>query len=182
MEAVRIQSNQTETVYFLLLDTSGNPVTGLTGAQLNMLTLMRKSDGKYWDGAAWQINKTGLAVAEQDAANSPGLYSYTTPSLAEGEYVVTADTADAANVPQAGCVKAGEYVDNLDASLSGVNAIVTDTRRIVKNKLTIDTVNSKLQLWNDAGTAVLYEWPLTDKDANSISLAAGVPVNRGLPV
>jgi hypothetical protein len=78
--------------------------------------------------------------------------------------------------------------DNLPAdpasetALTAINGIVTDTRRIVKNKLTIDTANSKLQLWNDAGTAVLYEWDLTDSDGSTVVLQSGPPANRGVPV
>lgn len=61
------------------------------------------------------------------------------------------------------------------------DAITPDVQRVVKNKLTIDESGSKLQLWDDAGSAVLYEWVLTDKDDASISLTAGPPANRGVP-
>ena len=118
METIRIQSNRSETVYFVLLDNSGNRMTGLTGAQLNMLSLMRKSDGRYWDGDSWEPGKTDLTVIEQDAINSPGLHYYTTPALAEDEYVVTVDTPVANNVPQMGIIKAGEYVDDVDVPIS----------------------------------------------------------------
>ncbi len=170
METTRIQSNQVERIYFILLDATGNPVTGLTGNQLDMLVLMRKSDGAYWDGSAWQASKTNLAATEQDAAASPGLYYYATPALAEDEYVITVSTTYAANIPQAGIIKAGGYVDE-----------ITDTRRIVKNKLTINAAASKLQLWDDNGTSVLYEWPLTDIDGNTVNIGAGAPANRGEP-
>jgi len=68
-----------------------------------------------------------------------------------------------------------------ESSLAAINGIVTDTRRVVKNKLTIDPARNKLQLWNDTGTTILYEWPLTDKDGNTITLPAGYPANRGIP-
>lgn len=53
--------------------------------------------------------------------------------------------------------------------------------RLVRNKLTIDEDNSKLQLWNDAGTSVITEWSLTDKDASAIVLQGTGPANRGVP-
>ena len=135
MSTIRVQSNVTERVYFNLLDSSGNAVTGLSGGDLDILTIMRKSDGKYYDGAAWQTTKTDLTVTEQDATNSPGLYHYTTPSLAEDEYVVTVNTANAANVPQMGTIKAGEFVDDIvvsayfggiwiDSGVANVNTVV----------------------------------------------------------
>lgn len=172
MGTTRIQSNKSERVYpNLLVDSTGNLVTGLTGAQLNMLTLMRQSDGKYYDGAAWQINKTDLAVTEQDATNSPGLFYYDTPVLAEDEYVITVNTTEAANVPQTGIIKAGDLADTL-----------VETLQHLKNKLTIDEANSKLQLWNDAGSAIKYEWDLTDKSGSPVILQGTGPANRGVPV
>lgn len=118
MGSDRIQSNTSERVWSLLLDSAGDKVPGLTGGQLNMLTLTRKSDGKYWNGAAWQTNSTLLRVTEYDATNSPGLYYYDTPPLPEDVYVTTVDTVEAANVPKIGELKAGDYVDNLDVAVS----------------------------------------------------------------
>jgi hypothetical protein len=152
-----------------LLDSSGNAVTGLTPAQLNMLVLMRKSDGKYYDGAAWQATKTDLAVIEQNAINSPGLYYYDTPASTEDELIITVDTPEAANVPQVGIIKVGDLADTL-----------VETLRHLKNKLTIDAATGKLQLWNDAGTATLHEWPLTDKDGKVVRLTGTGPANRGV--
>ena len=45
----------------------------------------------------------------------------------------------------------------------------------------IDKINSKLQLWNDAGDAVIKEWDVTDKDGVAIELQGTGPVNRGVP-
>ncbi len=169
MGTIRIQGNQVERIYFTLIKPDGSKLTGLSGAQLNMLTLMRKSDGKYYDGAAWQTTKTDLAVTEQNAANSPGLHYYDTPGLPEDEYIVTVDTVLAANVPQTGQIKAGDLAD-----------ILVEILAHLKNKLTIDEENSKLQLWNNAGDEIMHEWPLTDKDGNAIVLTGRGPANRGV--
>ncbi len=171
MDAIRIQSGTTERIDALLLDSSGDPVTGLTGAQLDMLTLMRESDGKYWDGNSWETAKTDLAVTEQNATNSPGLYYYTSPALAEDEYIFILTTSDAYNSPQIGRIIAGSLADTL-----------IETLRHLKNKLTIDKVNSKLQLWSDNGLTLLHEWPITDKDSLPIVLQGTGPANRGVPV
>jgi hypothetical protein len=68
-----------------------------------------------------------------------------------------------------------------EASLTTINTIVTESRRIVKNKLTINTSTKKLELWNDAGAAVILSWDLTDKDGNPIVLTGTGPANRGVP-
>lgn len=114
----RIQSNTTERVYFTLLDSNGDAVTGLAPEFRTMLVLMRKSDGKYYDGDSWEDAKTDLVVTEQDAVNIPGLHFFDTPSLAEDEYVVTVNTANAANVPQTESIKSGEFVDDIDVAIS----------------------------------------------------------------
>lgn len=170
MDAIRIQSGTTERIDAMLLDSSGDLVTGLSGAQLDMLTLMRESDGKYWDGDSWELTKTDLAVIEQEATNSPGLYYYISPALAEGSYIFTLTTADVYNSPQIGRIIAGSLADTL-----------IETLRHIKNKLTIDKDNSKLQLWDDAGTTILHEWPLTDKNGLNVVLQGTGPANRGKP-
>lgn len=153
METTRIQSNTVERVYpNLLVDSTGNLVTGLTGAQLNMLTLMRRSDGKYYDGAAWQMNKTDLAVTEQDATNSPGLYFYDTPVLSEDEYVITVDTVEAANVPQVGIIRAGDYIDRL-LGLSYENMYMHTRIYDINGKLT----SVKVDLYNSKANADIHD-------------------------
>lgn len=66
----------------------------------------------------------------------------------------------------------------IQADLTTIAGIVADTRRIVKNKMTVDEANSKLQLWDDAGENVLYEWPVTDKDGNAVVLQGTGLTNR----
>lgn len=57
---------------------------------------------------------------------------------------------------------------------------VTVLKNVMYNKMTIDEQNSVLQVWDEAGTAVLYEWPLTNRDGNAISLQGTGPANRGV--
>ncbi len=77
--------------------------------------------------------------------------------------------------------------DNLPANpasettLNSVGVICTENRRLVKNKMTINSATKKLELWNDSGSALLYSWPLTDIDGGAISLPSGYPANRGIP-
>jgi hypothetical protein len=152
MGMTRIKSGKSERVYSeILVDSAGNLVIGLTGAQLNMLTLMRKSDGKYYDGAAWQSTKTDLAVIEQDAINSPGLYYYDTPILDEDEYFITINTIEAANVPQTGIIRAGDYIDRL-LGLSYENMYM-HTRIYTGGQLT----SAKIDLYNNKANADIHD-------------------------
>jgi len=123
-------------------------------------------------------------MTEVDVTNDAGKYYYdfNTTGFVDDTYEVRVDCPSGNNSPQIGEIKVGGYVDNIDASISSISSIVTDTRRIVKNKMTIDETNSKLQLWDDVGTVILYEWPLTDKDSGSIVLQGTGPANRGVPV
>lgn len=114
MNTTRIQSNTSDRVWFTLVDSDNVAVTGLTGVQLDMLTITRLSDGKYYNGVDnWEASKTDLTVTEKDATNSPGLYFYDTPLLAEDTYYVRVDTSDAENDPLETEIIAGDYVDNI---------------------------------------------------------------------
>lgn len=176
METTRIQNGQSERIEVLaLVDSSGNPLTGLSNVNL---AIRRVSDGCWLDffdntfkTSGWTTRQA--TMAEIDAINDAGKYRYdfNTSGFADDTYEMRADCSSAANFPQIGELKVGGYVDE-----------ISDTWRIVKNKLTIDEANSKLQLWDDAGTAVLYEWPLTDKDGSSIVLQGTGPASRGEPV
>lgn len=170
MDAIRIQSGTTERIDAVLLDSFGNPVTGLVGGQLDILTLMRESDGRYWDGDSWELTATDLSMIEQSAAESPGLYYHITEKLAEDTYLFTLTSSDVYNSPQIGTIKAGNLADTL-----------IETLQHLKNKLTFDKINSMLQLWNNAGTDILYSWKLTDKDGLNVVITSTDPVNRAKP-
>jgi len=51
---------------------------------------------------------------------------------------------------------------------------------LLENKLTIDEGTSTLNLWNDAGSAIIKTWPLTDRNAASVVLVGTDPANRGV--
>lgn len=157
MEAVRIKSNSSETSHFTLIDSARDEVTGLTGAQLNMAVLMRISDGKYYDGAAWQTTKTNLPVVEQDAVNSPGEYYYVSPFLPEDEYIVTVDTPEAVNVPLKGEIKAGDYIDDfqLIKGLLGANCVLDDFFYDENDKATAGNI----YVYNSAANVVTHVSP-----------------------
>ena len=174
METTRIQNGQTERIEALILDKSGNPVTGLSNV---LLTIRRTSDDYRLDffdntfkASGWTTRQK--VMTELDATNDAGVYCYDfdTGGFADDTYQMRVECANGDNVPQTGELKAGGYVDH-----------ISDIKRLLNNKLTIDEAGSSLQLWNDAGTAVLYEWPLTDKGGNAIVLQAGLPSNRGVP-
>ncbi len=185
METTRIQNGNTERIVAVAINDSGYFVTGLTDV---LLKIRRDSDNKYLDFSDNTFKASGWVsltqqMAELDAANYPGRYSYDfdTTGFTDDTYRLIATSVSAEKFED-GELKVGGYVDNLDVAVSGINVIVTDIQNIVKNKLTIDTANSKLQLWDAAGTTVLYEWPLTDKDGAAIQLQAGPPANRWVPV
>jgi hypothetical protein len=175
METVRIQNGQIERIETLIVDNSGEPVTGLSNV---LLTIRRVSDDYWLDfndntfkASGWTTRQK--VMAELDATNDAGVYYYDfdTSGFPDDTYQMRVECVSGDNVPQTGELKTGGYVDN-----------ISDIKRLLNNKLTIDEVSSKLQLWNDAGDTVLYEWPLTDKDGNAIVLQAGLPSNRGVPI
>ena len=169
METIRIQSGAAERVYFLLLDASGTAVTGLAGAQLNMLMLLRKSDSSYWSGLVWGESSTNLAVIEQSVEYSPGLYYYTTPALDEDEYIVTADTTYADNVPQVGQIKVGGYVDNIDYPISDLGTQISGVATAVWAVGT-RTLTSFGTLVSDIATAV---WESLESSYNTVEGSFG---------
>lgn len=57
---------------FLVIDGTGAGAT----AQAPTATIRRRSDGLYWDGSAWVVPVTLLAMVEESAADLPGSYYY----------------------------------------------------------------------------------------------------------
>ncbi len=70
--------------------------------------------------------------------------------------------------------------DNLPAAPAN-EVVLDEVRRLLKNKLVIDTATSKLKLYNDAGDTVILSWDVTDKDGNPVVLTGTAPANRGVP-
>lgn len=176
----------------VIMDASGNPLTGkgVGGTETAKISVIRLSDLKWldWDddtfkALGWTTRQKVMTELDDAQTESQGVYytSWTLPN-ADEEYLPFVFCVDAGDPTQQGNIIVGSFVEHLDASINEVKDIATDTRRIVKNRLTIDESNSKLQLWNDAGDTVIREWPLTDKDGSAIVLQGTGPANRGAPV
>jgi hypothetical protein len=193
VESTRIQNGVTEPIEVTITDASGTPQTGLIDV---LLDIRRISDGFFLDfndlifkGGGWTTIQ--LNMTERDSINAPGVYYYNfvTTGYSDDTYEMRASSITAGPDIYEKELKVGGFVDNIDAPISTIDSniniitgIVTDTRNIVKNKLTIDETNSKLQVWDVAGTTVLYEWDLTDKDGNVIVLQGTGPANRGVVI
>jgi hypothetical protein len=55
----------------------------ISGATVNII-FKRLSDDYYWSGSTWQVGVSGLVMAEYDATNFPGYYTYSlTPTAAD---------------------------------------------------------------------------------------------------
>lgn len=57
---------------FLITDGSDVGATGLAP----VILIKRRSDSRYWTGAAWQVAAITLAMIEESAADLPGSYYY----------------------------------------------------------------------------------------------------------
>lgn len=67
-----------ENIIANILVTDPSTGLGLTGqASYITLKIRRTSDDKYWNGSNWKSSVQTLSVTETDAANEPGLYTYT---------------------------------------------------------------------------------------------------------
>jgi hypothetical protein len=126
MDSVRIQTGATERVEAVMLDGSLAPLTGLSDA---LLSVRRVSDGYWLDfdddtfkAAGWTTRQQ--VMSELDAANDPGAYGHDldtsaiTNMTADDTLELRADCASAANSPQTGEIKVGQFVDELDAAVS----------------------------------------------------------------
>lgn len=58
-----------------------NNLVPITGASP---TLVLKSGTSYWNGSSWVVSPTDLAMAEYDATNFPGYYTYEMTPTAVG--------------------------------------------------------------------------------------------------
>lgn len=114
-----LKLGDTERVVILAVDVAGAPVTGATVT----LTIRRDSDGFFWNGTAFQSSATTVPMAELDATNMAGVYSYDfRPGISSFTCVLYATSATAAivNEPWVTQLRVGSWADNLDAALSNV--------------------------------------------------------------
>jgi hypothetical protein len=126
MDCARIQTDATERVEALMLDGSLSPLTGLSDV---LLAIRRISDGFFYDFNDDTFKSTGWTTRQQvmtetDSTNDQGVYHYNfdtsaiTNAAADDTYQLRVDCASAANVPQVGELKVGQYVDDIDQALS----------------------------------------------------------------
>ena len=161
METTRIQNGQTEQIRVTALDIVSDFVTGLTDV---LLEIRRESDGFYLDFNDSTFKNTGWTtrqnqMAELDVTNSPGTYFYNfdTSSLPDDNYFLRVTSATAHNTPWEAELKVGDYVDNLDATVSSrateANA-TTNTNSIISE---VDANETKIDLLQIDLTQVLSD-------------------------
>jgi hypothetical protein len=68
-----------------------------------------------------------------------------------------------------------------EAKQNEAKTVIDLLEDLIKNKMVVDVTNSQMILYNDAGTTPLLTWDLADKGGNPISVAVGVPTQRGVP-
>ena len=126
MTTVRVQTGDTERITALILDGSLVPLTGKTDI---LLSIRRDSDGQWFDFDAGELDFKASgwttrqqAMTETDSTNAPGEYhhdfdtSAITNAADDDTYQVRVEQSpgtDAANVPQVGEIKVGQWVDGL---------------------------------------------------------------------
>jgi hypothetical protein len=145
METIRIQNGQTEKIVAYFVDDSGAGITGETIP----ISIWRESDGYWFTGAAWQAGYTTFNMSEQ--VQGYYYYDFNTASLSDDVYHIKALCADAdcINPSQAGCLKVGGYVDdiqdikdktdNLPADPASEAAVIAE---IDANETKIDAINT----------------------------------------
>lgn len=113
----RIKNGDTEKIVAIMVDASGNTLTGLSNV---FLKIRRLSDDKYIDFDDNTFKSSGWGsvtkvMTEVDSTNSPGEYGYSfsTSGFSDDIYILTATSASAANSPQKGELKVGDYVDDI---------------------------------------------------------------------
>jgi len=124
----RIQNGQIERIIFTALHSNGDFNDGLGssgGTQAPQIEIQRKSDGNYLDFNDNTFKSSGWTTRQQDmseldTANSPGAYFYDfdTSGFSDDEYFIRVDTPDAFNSPAEGYLKVGDFIDNIDTTIS----------------------------------------------------------------
>lgn len=113
METTRIQNGQTERIEILALNSSGNPITGLTDV---LLAIRRISDGYYLDFDDNTFKASGWTTRQQQmtevgATNDAGMYRYdfNTTGFPDDTYELRTESVTGNNFPQTGELKVGGY-------------------------------------------------------------------------
>lgn len=167
MTGLRVQVGAVEPIVASFLDADGEGITGLSPR-----VTIRRSDGQFWDGSSsYAASPTSLVMSEVDATNRPGEYEYLfdTTNVDEGWHGIRATASASAPWPagvqnplQVGEIHVGEFVENVDATISS-RADAATTNAGITSILNLDNSNTTAVL--DAIAA------LNDPDASSIAAA-----------
>ena len=129
METIRIQTGATERITAVALSSALAPLTGLTDL---LISIQRVSDGFWFDFADLTFKSVGwttrqAAMTEISSTLAPGQYrtdfvtSTITNAAANDAYLITVTQSPGTtvkNIPQVGELKVGQWVDNLNATVS----------------------------------------------------------------
>lgn len=114
---VRVQTGEKDRIFLVALTAALAGATGLT----ILLSIRRQSDSFYWSGTGFTSTYATLTMTETDSVNLPGTYHYDfTHNGIAANYLLTGTTASATptNKPWVGELKGGNWVDNLDTTVS----------------------------------------------------------------
>lgn len=183
---------------------TGDFLTGLTNVKAK---IRRISDdlmldwSDYTFKAAGSVTQKLLTFTEVDATNFPGEYmvdfntaSITNPN-SDDIYQVTViedGTEDAANLPQTGEIRVGDWVDSIQNILTNVlsvnsrlpltpanEATAALILKILKNKLVLqDGTTSNWILYDDDDTTPLITWSVQDVSDSNVVQPPGAPSRR----
>jgi hypothetical protein len=129
MNGVRIQTGDTEIIWFLALDASKQPVTGKTDL---LISIFRASDGFYLDfndqvfkSTGWVARQTPMTEKSASLAAGEYFYNFDTSAISnpttDDQYQARVDQSpgtDVVNVPATGEIKVGDWVDDIDTNIS----------------------------------------------------------------
>jgi hypothetical protein len=160
LDDTRIQTGATERVEVLVLDAALDPLTGKTDI---LLSIRRVSDGQWFDFADLTFKAAGWTTRQQqmtetDVTNDPGVYHYdfVTSTIAnptaDDTYEMRADQSpgtDAANLPQTGELKVGQFVDDIDQAISTMEVNIRggagDTLETLSNQLDLVALEANVE-------------------------------------
>ena len=120
----RLQCGETDRLWATAFDANGAAVTGASVS----FALKRKSDGRWWNGATFQVAATSNLGTEADSTNLPGFYYYdfTVPASSDDSVIIraTSSTPGVVTDPWTEELKIGGYWDDLSSSSSNVSTIM----------------------------------------------------------
>ena len=151
METIRIQTGATERITAVALSAALAPLTGLTDL---VISIQRVSDGFWFDFADLTFKSVGWttrqqAMTEISSTLAPGQYrtdfvtSTITNAAANDAYLVTVTQTPGTtvkNIPQVGELKVGQWVDNLDATITSRATALTAASAVWEELLASHTV------------------------------------------